>query len=106
MQGTGAGKYASQLLKASCASYARRARAACFVPVMARNKPDFMAGSSFFYVLARFWADFLAAIEKQPGFYREPYFTHSPSMKRVVLVDSVRILEGLSTERVVLVDRV
>ena len=65
-----------------------------------------MAGSSFFYVLARFWADFLAAIEKQPGFYREPYFTHSPSMKRVVLVDSVRILEGLSTERVVLVDRV
>ena len=70
------------------------------------NKPDFMAGSSFFYVLARFWADFLAAIEKQPGFYREPYFTHSPSMKRVVLVDSVRILEGLSTERVVLVDRV
>ena len=57
-------------------------------------------------MLARFWADFLAAIEKQPGFYREPYFTHSPSMKRVVLVDSVRILEGLSTERVVLVDRV
>ena len=73
---------------------------------MARNKPDFMAGSSFFYVLARFWADFLAAIEKQPGFYREPYFTHSPSMKRVVLMDRVRILEGLSTERVVLVDRV
>ena len=69
------------------------------------NKPDFMAGSSFFYMLARFWADFLAAIEKQPGFYREPYFTHSPSMKRVVLVDSVRVLEGLSTERVVFVDR-
>ena len=70
------------------------------------NKPDFMAGSSFFYVLARFWADFLAAIEKQPGFYRLPYFTHSPSMKRVVLVDSVGILVGLSTERVVLVDSV
>ena len=70
------------------------------------NKPDFMAGSSFFYVLARFWADFLAAIEKQPGFYREPYFTHSPSMKRVVLVDSVGVLEGLSMERGVLVDRV
>ena len=76
------------------------------MPVTAINKPDFMAGSSFFYVLARFWADFLAAIEKQPGFYREPYFTHSPSMKRVVLMDRVRILEGLSTERVVLVDRV
>ena len=57
-------------------------------------------------MLARFWADFLAAIEKHPGFYREPYFTHSPSMKRVVLMDRVRILEGLSTERVVLVDRV
>ena len=35
VQGTGAGEYASQLLKASCASYARMARAACFVPVMA-----------------------------------------------------------------------
>ena len=57
-------------------------------------------------MLARFWADFLAAIEKQPGFYREPYFTHSPSTKRVVLVDRVRILEGLSMKRGVLVDRV
>ena len=57
-------------------------------------------------MLARFWADFLAAIEKQPGFYREPYFTHSPSMKRVVLVDRVRISEGLSMERGVLVDKV
>ena len=64
-----------------------------------------MAGSSFFYMLARFWADFLAAIEKQPGFYREPYFTLSLSMKRGVLVDRVRVLEGLSTERVVFVDR-
>ena len=65
-----------------------------------------MAGSLFFYLLARFWADFLAAIEKQPGFYRLPYFTHSPSMKRGVLVDSVGVLEGLSMKRGVLVDRV
>ena len=36
-------KYAGQLLKASCASYTRRARAACFVPVTAINKADFMA---------------------------------------------------------------
>ena len=50
--------------------------------------------------------DFLAAIEKQPGFYRERYFTHSPSTERVVLVDSVGILEGLSMKRGVLVDRV
>ena len=57
-------------------------------------------------MLARFWADFLAAIEKQPGFYREPYFTHSPSMKRGVLVDKVRISEGLSMKRGVLVDSV
>ena len=57
-------------------------------------------------MLARFWADFLAAIEKQPGFYREPYFTLSLSTKRGVLVDKVRILEGLSMKRVVLVDRV
>ena len=47
VQGTGAGEYASQLLKASCASYARRARATCFVPVMAINKADFLAGMSF-----------------------------------------------------------
>ena len=50
--------------------------------------------------------DFLAAIEKQPGFYLEPRFMHSLSMKRVVLVDSVGILEGLSMKRGVLVDRV
>ena len=31
---------------------------------------------------------------------------HSLSMKRGVLVDRVRILEGLSTERVVWMDRV
>ena len=57
-------------------------------------------------MLARFWADFLAAIEKQPGFYREPYFTHSPSMKRGIFVDSVGVLEDLSMKRGVLVDRV
>ena len=51
---------ASQLLKASCASYAQRARAAYFVPVMAINKLDFMAGISFFLMSARFRADFLA----------------------------------------------
>ena len=70
------------------------------------NKPDFLAGMSFFYMLAIFGTDFLAAIEKQPGFYREPYFTHSLSMKRGVLVDSVGILVGLSMKRGVLVDRV
>ena len=57
-------------------------------------------------MLDRFWAYFLAAIEKQPGFYRLPRFTHSLSMERGVLVDRVGVLEGLSTERVVLVDRV
>ena len=41
----------------------QRARATCFVPVMAINKTDFLAGISFFYVPARFGADFLAAIE-------------------------------------------
>ena len=50
--------------------------------------------------------DFLAAIEKQPGFYRERYFTHSPSTERVVLVDRVGDLEGLSMKRGVLVDSV
>ena len=43
MQGTAAGKYASQLLKASCASYTQRARSAYFVPVMRKmqNNRDF-----------------------------------------------------------------
>ena len=60
VQGTGAGEYASQLLKACCASYAKGlahckgpqdrlliVRYACFVPVMAINKPVFLAGSRF-----------------------------------------------------------
>ena len=69
-------KYAGQLLKASCASYAKGIRSqqrsqdhlpviryACFEQVMAINKAYFMAGISFFHVSARFRADFLAAIE-------------------------------------------
>ena len=76
VQGTAAGKYASQLLKASCASYAKglahckgpqdrllNVRYACFVPVVAINKPDFLAGYSFFYESARYRSDFLATIE-------------------------------------------
>ena len=36
-RGISACKYASKRLKASCASYTQRARAACFVPVMQKN---------------------------------------------------------------------
>ena len=39
---------ASQLLKASCASYAKGLRYACFVPVMAIKKPVFLAGGRFY----------------------------------------------------------
>ena len=38
-------------------------RYACFVPVVAINKPDFLAGYSLSYVSARYRGDFLAAIE-------------------------------------------
>ena len=36
---------------------------------MAIDKADFLAGISFFHVLARFRADFLATIETLPVFY-------------------------------------
>ena len=39
--GSGAGKYASQLLKASCASYTQRARSTCFVPNPDRSSSQF-----------------------------------------------------------------
>ena len=68
MQGTAAGKYASQLLKASCASYTQRARSACFVPVMAINKPDFLAEYSLFYESAIYGGVFLADIENNRNF--------------------------------------
>lgn len=35
-------------------------RPACFMPVTAINKPDFLAGSAFFYETARKKADVLA----------------------------------------------
>ena len=43
-------------------------RYACFVPVMAINKPDFMAGYSLFYESARYGGDFMAAIENNRDF--------------------------------------
>ena len=62
VQGTAAGKYASQLLKAGDAAQPKGC-SACFVPVMAINKPDFLAGYSLFYESARYRSDFLATIE-------------------------------------------
>ena len=50
----------------------QRARSACFVPVAAINKPDFLAGYSLFYESARYRGDFLAAIENNLDFYVEP----------------------------------
>jgi hypothetical protein len=43
-------------------------RSACFVPVVAINKPDFLAGYSLFYESARYRGDFLAAIENNRNF--------------------------------------
>ena len=40
----------------------------CFVPVMAINKPDFLAGYSLFYESARYGGDFMAAIENNRNF--------------------------------------
>ena len=50
----------------------QRARSACFVPVVAINKPDFLAGYSLFYESARYRGDFLAAIENNRNFPVEP----------------------------------
>mgnify|MGYP007111738012 CR=1 FL=1 len=44
-------------------------RYACFVPVMAINKPDFLAGYSLFYESARYGGDFLAAIENNRNLF-------------------------------------
>ena len=46
----------------------KKFRSACFVPVMAINKPDFMAGYSLFYESARYGGDFMAAIENNRDF--------------------------------------
>ena len=43
-------------------------RSACVVPVMAINKPDFLAGYSLFYESARYGGDFMAAIENNRDF--------------------------------------
>ena len=42
------------------------------MPVVAINKPDFLAGYSLFYVSARYRGDFLAAIENNRNFPVEP----------------------------------
>ena len=55
----------------------QRARSACFVPVMAINKPDFMAGYSLFYESARYGGDFMAAIENNLDFSLS-HFSLSP----------------------------
>ncbi len=52
----------------------QRARSACFVPVVAINKPDFLAGYLLFYVSARYRAVFLAAIENNQNFSLRPIF--------------------------------
>jgi hypothetical protein len=49
-------------------------RYACFVPVMAINKPDFLAGYSLFYESARYGGDFMAAIENNRDFSLSPMF--------------------------------
>jgi hypothetical protein len=46
----------------------QRARSACFVPVMAINKPDFLAGYSLFYESAIYGGVFLADIENNRNF--------------------------------------
>ena len=62
VQGTGAGD-GQPAAQSKLRELRQRARATCFVPMMAINKADFLAGISFFHVSARFRADFLAAIE-------------------------------------------
>ena len=59
VQGTGAGD-GQPAAQSKLRELRQRARATCFVPVMAINKADFLAGISFFHVSARFRADFLA----------------------------------------------
>ena len=59
MQGTAAGN-GQPAAQSKLRELRQRARATCFVPVMAINKLDFMAGISFFHMSARFRADFLA----------------------------------------------
>ena len=59
VQGTGAGD-GQPAPQSKPRELRQRARATCFVPVMAINKADFMAGISFFHVSARFRTDFLA----------------------------------------------
>ena len=72
---------ACQLLKASCASYAKGLRSLqrstgpfayrllwLLWPVMAINKPDFLAGGVIFLRTARYGGDFLAAIENNRDF--------------------------------------
>ena len=81
VQGTGAGD-GQPAPQSKPRELRQRARATCFVPVMAINKLDFMAGISFFHMSARFRADFLATNKnsqdweqpvmqklKQPVFY-------------------------------------
>ena len=69
MQGIGAGEIRQPAPQSKLRELRPRARATCFVPVMAINKADFLAGISYFHVLARFRADFLATIETLPVFY-------------------------------------
>ena len=67
MQGTAAGN-GQTAAQSKLRELRQRARSACCVPVVARNKPDFLAGYSLFYESARFRGDFLAAIENSRNF--------------------------------------
>ena len=71
--GTGACLYACKRLKAGCAAQPKGC-SACFVPVVAINKPDFLAGYSLFYESARYRGDFLAAIENNRNFTLSRHF--------------------------------
>ena len=67
MQGTAAGN-GQPAAQSKLRELRQRARSACFVPVVAINKPDFLAGYSLFYESARYRGDFLAAIENNRNF--------------------------------------
>ena len=60
----------------------KRTCSSCFVPVMAINKPDFLAGYSLFYESARYRAVFLADIENNRDFTLSPKNLNSPKTRQ------------------------
>ena len=79
----------------------QRARSACFVPVVAINKPDFLAGYLLFYVSARYRAVFLAAIENNQNFSLRPvcYMTDKSKFNKKKPDISVELSGGDSRSR-------